>query len=139
MSDQTQEALFDLPDEAKEDPQLSDFAGHLMLLRPTATKTVDTSFGPADVTVSDVVVITPAGKLVSLPNTFIFWKSVQEQIANRLGTNRWVAGILRQGAGKNAKAWSLGAPTAGEQMRLADIMNSPEFRGIMHETADEPF
>ena len=140
MTDTAQQApLFDLPDEAKEEAQLSDFAGHLMLLRPTTTKSVDTSFGPADVTVADVVVILPSGKLTSLPQTFIFWKGVNEQLGRAIGTGRWVAGILRQGAGRNSKAWSLGAPTAGEQSRLADVMNSAEFRGIVHETADEPF
>lgn len=134
-----QDPLFDLPDEAKDEPQLSDFNGILMLFRPTGTKMVDTSFGPSDVTIADVVVITPAGKLVSLPQTFIFWKGVQEQLARALGTNRWVAGILRQGAGRNNKAWSLGAPTVGEQMRLADVMNSAEFRGIVDQNADVPF
>ena len=131
--------LFDLPDEAKDEPQLSDFNGHLMLLRPTGTKTVDTSFGASDVTVADVVAITPAGKLVSLPQTYIFWKGVNDQLARAVGTNRWVAGILRQGAGRNSKAWSLGAPTAGEQARLADVMNSAEFRSIVHANSDEPF
>lgn len=131
--------LFDLPDEAVEAPQLSDFNGNLMLIRPDSSKTVDTSFGPADVTVADVVVVTQSGKLVSLPETFIFWKGVTDQLASRLGSSRWVAGILRQGAGKNAKAWSLGAPTAGEQTRLAGVMESPEFLAIVHGSDEEPF
>ena len=138
MSDQEQ-PLFDLPEDVKEDPQLSDLNGQLMLIRPTSTKKVDTSFGPADVTVADVVAVGPNGKLTVLPQTFIFWKGVQDQIAGKLGTNRWVAGILRQGAGKNAKAWSLGAPTAGEQMRLADVMNSGEFRAIVEDLNGEAF
>ena len=135
----TQEPLFDLPEDAKEEPQLSDLAGHLMLLRPTSTKKVDTSFGAADVTVADVVAITPGGKLLSMPQTFIFWKGVQDQLAGKLGSGRWVAGILRQGAGRNAKAWSLGTPTQSEQGRLSDVMASKEFLAIVEDTAETPF
>lgn len=136
MSDQN---LFDLPDEAKEDAQLSDFAGSLVLIRPTSTKKVETSFGATDVTVADVVAISSAGKLVSMPNTFIFWKGVQDQLASKLGTHRWVAGVLRQGAGKNSKAWSLGVPTDGERQRLTDVMASKEFLGLMEDLNEEPF
>lgn len=138
-ADNTQEPLFDLPDEAQEPLQLSDLAGHLMFFRPTATKKVDTSFGASDVTVADIVAVQPNGKLLSMPDTYIFWRGVNEQLSSKLGSGRWVAGILRQGAGKNSKAWSLGAPSAVEQGRLADIINSGEFREIVNGLNEEPF
>lgn len=143
MADPSQAPPFASPDDAPSD-RLGDYDDSLMLIWPLSTKTVDTEFGASDVTEAHVTVALEGGKVVTLPNSLIFWKSVRSQLERFVGTDQAVAGKLVQGAGRNKKAFSLLAATAADHPALMAALDHPSTVAMLKgetkiEDAAEPF
>ena len=93
----------------------ADYNGRLLLIEPHAVKTdIQTSFGPSDAVQADVVVLDGDDAGTEYPDTLIFPKVLQSQVAGRIGQK--VLGRLGQGQAKPGQSapWMLAEATADD-------------------------
>lgn len=99
----------------------ADHNGQLLLIEPIAVKTgIQTSFGPSDAVAANVTVLDGPQAGTEFPDTLIFPKILQSQVAGRVGQK--VLGRLGQGVAKPGQSapWMLSeASEADRQVATA--------------------
>jgi len=91
--------------------------GELAAYRPIETEEVETTRGPCEATITQVVKITDEGDPVDLGERPVFWQVVRRQLATATDEVPWVVGRLTQAG----RAFRLEAITDSEAsaVRLA--------------------
>lgn len=103
--------LFDAPATGA---KITTFENYLLLITPTDTQEgINTSFGAADATVVDFVVLDGPSAGQQHTGVLVFQKALQGQLRPKVGTGRMVLGRLGRGVAKPGQSapWILGDPT----------------------------
>ncbi|MEO3922987.1 hypothetical protein ABGB07_03775 [Micromonosporaceae bacterium B7E4] len=106
--------MSDMFDSPSSGVKITEFEGALLLLTPTEQREgINTAFGVADATVTDIAVLDgkDAGQVHSA--VLVFQKALQGQLRPKIGTGRMILGRLGRGIAKPGQSapWVLGDPT----------------------------
>lgn len=120
--------------------------GALVIFKPVEKKTgVQTTMGPADVTVADVWIVDGANAGDALTEVFIFPKVLQSQLSAALRTGDLVLGRIGQRPPSKpgfSPAWSLDDPTPADiaaAERFWASLNTSTFAAPEQAEATRPF
>jgi len=106
--------MFDAPSSGV---KITDLEGRLLLVFPTEHReAIQTSFGPADAVIADVVVLDGPDSPKKEYGVMLFQKKLQGQTRPKVGTGRAVLGRLGKGIAKAGQSapWQLKDPTPAE-------------------------
>jgi hypothetical protein len=121
---------FDLPDDLEEQEQqytvqveLRDLVGRLILIKPFEETTIKTKFGDSEVTLCEVI-DAEADPAVHYDRVACFWTGMRQQMAAKVGSDRWIAGRLKKGTQQNDRQYWMESPKASDRKALSDALSN---------------